>query len=122
MSRPRKRRRVCGLPQYHTFGPYIDGRGNEQIYINMTIEEYEVIRLIDLEGHDQERCAEIMDVARSTVQRMYIGAKQKVADCLVNGKVLKIEGGDFIICEEENCLQGCRVGHRHGNGNRNHKR
>ncbi len=59
----------------------------------LSVEEYETIRLIDLEGLEQKECAERMGVARSTVQRMYSHAKTKVADSLANGKVLKIEGG-----------------------------
>lgn len=117
MSRPRKRRRVCGLPKYQLFGPNTEGNGHNQI-IKMSIEEYEVIRLIDLEGLEQEQCAEIMEVARSTVQRMYIVAKQKVADCIVNGKTLRIEGGDYIICEYDDCEPGCRGGYRYGQRNR----
>ena len=90
MPRPRKRRRVCGMPNYRVFGPLNGVVGDEENII-LTVEEYEVIRLIDLEGLEQEECAERMDVARSTVQRMYVDAKKKVADSLVNGKILKIE-------------------------------
>ena len=83
-----------------------------------SVEEYEVIRLIDLEGLEQEQCAERMDVARSTVQRMYTEAKQKVADSLVNGKILRIEGGDYILCEgdEDPCIPCNRGPHRHRRG------
>ena len=115
MARPRKRRRVCGMPKYITFGPINRLDENNEV-ITLTVDEYEVIRLIDLEGFEQEQCAEKMGVARSTVQRMYVAAKQKLADCLVNGKVLKIEGGDFVV-SNINCgkCSFCRGGrHRHG--------
>ena len=64
-----------------------------------------------MEGLEQEECAERMDVARSTVQRMYSEAKRKVADSIVNGKVLRIEGGDYILCEldRETCILVIKV-------------
>lgn len=116
MARPRKRRRVCGMPNYRVFGP-LNGNIDDE-YIILSIEEYEVIRLIDLEGLEQGECAERMEVARSTVQRMYQEAKRKVADSLVNGKVLRIEGGDYIICnmEGEQCIPCNRGRYRRRHG------
>ena len=66
----------------------------------MTVEEYETIRLIDLEGLTQEECAESMNVAQTTVQRIYNDARRKLAHSLVNGAVLKIEGGNYKLCDE----------------------
>lgn len=116
MSRPRKRRRVCGMPNYRVFGP-INGKINKETIV-LSVEEYEVIRLIDLEGLEQQQCAERMEVARSTIQRMYREAKEKVADSLVNGKILKIEGGDYILCDLDHnqCTPCNRKRHRHGSG------
>ncbi|RCX16380.1 uncharacterized protein DUF134 [Anaerobacterium chartisolvens] len=79
------------------------------------MDEYETIRLIDLQGFTQEECSEQMNIARTTVQRIYNDARKKLADCLVNGKVLVIEGGDFKLCDGllESCgCGGCRR-HRH---------
>lgn len=114
MPRPRKRRRVCGLPDFKEYGP-IDFKDNEGI-VTMTVEEYEAIRLIDLEEMDQEHCAEKMNVARSTVQRIYNDARKKVADSIVNGKFLKIEGGDYKVCEDDLTRTGCGICHRHRRG------
>lgn len=61
-------------------------------------DEYEVIRLLDYAALTQEQCAEKMNVSRSTVTRMYDTARQKMADALVNGKKIRIEGGDVIVC------------------------
>lgn len=120
MPRPRKLRRVCSLPDFRIFGPINEAVNREGLII-MTVEEYEVIRLMDLEGLEQEQCAERMGVARSTVQRMYIEAKRKVADSLVNGKMLKIEGGDYVLCDIDNnmCSPCFRGRHRHGHGRNN---
>lgn len=84
----------------------------------MTVEEYETIRLIDLEGLTQEESAERMDVARTTVQRIYGEARQKIAEALVGGKVLKIEGGDYQLYDDSERIYGCRKcrKHRHGPG------
>lgn len=66
--------------------------------INMTVEEYETIRLIDLEGKTQQECSDRMEVARTTVQGIYDVARKKLADALVNGKHLHIGGGDYELC------------------------
>ena len=63
-------------------------------------DEYEAIRLIDLGGLQQEQAAAQMGVARTTVQAIYNSARRKIADCVVNGKALRIEGGDVEVCEK----------------------
>ena len=67
--------------------------------IVLTVDEYETIRLLDKKGYSQEQCAESMQIARTTVQRIYEIARKKIADALIDGHPLKIEGGDFIICD-----------------------
>ena len=118
MARPRKWRRVCTLPKVSVFGPVDLSLGVNKIII-MTVEEYESIRLMDLEGLNQQECAEVMGIARSTIQRIYDDARRKLADSMVNGKILKIEGGDYKLCndfgDKENC-DGC-ICHRHRHGN-----
>ena len=61
MPRPTKWRKVCYMPRNTVFGPMDKEAGLEPI--NMTVDEYETIRLIDLEGLTQEECAEGMNVA-----------------------------------------------------------
>ena len=68
MPRPSKRRRVCGRPACARFGPRGQERTPEEPFVSMTLDEYECIRLMDLEGLTQEQCAAQMEVARTTVQ------------------------------------------------------
>ena len=72
--------------------------------VTLGLDEYEAIRLIDREGLQQEQAAAQMGVARTTVQAMVGAARRKIADCLVEGKILRIEGGDVAVCERR---EGC---------------
>lgn len=109
MPRPRKRRRVCSLPRRNRFGP-LDGVDESRTVI-MTVDEYETIRLIDLEEMTQEDCAKQMDVARTTVQSIYAEARKKLAKALVKGFPLLIEGGVYKLCDDvETCGRHCRRG------------
>lgn len=111
MPRPRKCRKVCCLPDSSRFGP-MDSSIDQDWYVTMSIDEYETIRLIDLQGFTQEECAGQMSVARTTIQGIYNDARTKLADALVNSKILRIEGGDYQLCDglEESCgCGGCRM-------------
>lgn len=83
----------------------------------MTVDEYETIRLIDRQGFSQEECGQYMHVARTTVQQIYNNARKKVARALVDGMILKIEGGDYSLCDgrEISCECGGCKKHRCGN-------
>lgn len=66
----------------------------------LRIEEMEAIRLKDLVGLDQEACAERMGVSRPTFQRILVEARRKVAEVLVEGKALRIEGGAYDLAQD----------------------
>lgn len=100
MPRPKKYRRVCGKPRSSGFAP-LCGCASQPQSVVMTVDEYEVVRLLDLENLTQEEAALRMDVARTTVTGIYNTARKKLADCIVNGKILLITGGDYKICEAE---------------------
>ncbi|MGI6659362.1 MAG: DUF134 domain-containing protein [Dethiobacteraceae bacterium] len=106
MARPRKRRKVCCLPERNLFGPLSSVPTDQDVTI-LTVDEFETIRLIDLEGLKQEECAERMNVARTTVQRIYNDARKRIAEAIVNGSVLKIEGGDYKLYDESERAHGC---------------
>lgn len=98
MPRPCKQRRVCAMPGCLRFGP-VEGGKPELPPIAMAVDEFEAIRLIDYEGLTQEACAARMNVARTTAQAIYAGARSKVAECLVTGRELTIQGGAYVLCD-----------------------
>lgn len=95
MSRPTRCRRIEQLPVYRSFSPD-DIIAAESI--EMTVDEFETLRLLDKEGLNQEACAAKMNIARTTVTAIYDSARKKVAEALVTGKRLLITGG---CCEFE---------------------
>lgn len=104
VARPTKWRKVGFIPNIQYFVPY--GADHDSIQENiMRIEELEALRLKDLEGMEQESCAEQMEISRQTFQRILSAARAKVADSLINGKAIRIEGGNYTrnICPVQ-CL------------------
>jgi predicted DNA-binding protein (UPF0251 family) len=75
----------------------------------MTLDEFEAVRLADLDGLYQEQAAEQMNVSRPTFSRIIESAHRKVADVLVHGKALRIEGGPVHASGRRQC---CRVHER----------
>ena len=76
--------------------------------IRLSVEEAEALRLKDLEGLEQEQGAEKMNISRPTFQRVLALARKKMADALLNGKAIRIEGGNFEIAYRR---FRCRSGH-----------
>ena len=96
MPRPPKCRRVEFLPDATFFKPAgIPLRVLEEVCLS--VEEAEAIRLKDLEGLEQEQGAERMLVSRPTFQRILSSARFKIANALLNGKAIRIGGGNFEI-------------------------
>lgn len=95
MARPCKRRRVWMEPEYSRFLP--DGTPAEGCEV-LTVDEFEAIRLLDLESLTQEQCARQMGIARSTVADICESARRKIAGSLVYGRPLVISGGHYHIC------------------------
>jgi predicted DNA-binding protein (UPF0251 family) len=94
MGRPVKWRHIGQLPPVVQFVP-ADAASNAAESNTLLVEEYEAIRLKDLEGLEQEECAQRMQVSRPTFQRVLATARQKVADSLINGRGILIGGGNY---------------------------
>ena len=110
MPRPQKQRCICSLPRAEGFAPQGCGASGS---VNLTYDEYEAIRLLDHMQMTQEQCAAQMMVARATVTAIYDAARRKVAEALVCGRELVIEGGDFSVCEHGgHCCGRCGQGER----------
>ena len=79
MARPKRKRMVCWEPDYIHFQP--DGISpSEQIILS--VDEYEVIRLVDFEKKTHEETARQMQISRTTVTEIYESARFKLADCI----------------------------------------
>jgi len=93
-------------PAYDSFIPE---KASQKKEVVLTIDEYETIRLIDLEKLTHEQCARQMDISRTTVTQLYETARYKIADSIINGKRLLISGGHYRICDGTNscCRKKC---------------
>jgi len=75
--------------------------------VRLSVEEAEAIRLKDMEGLEQEQGAERMNISRPTFQRVLASGRQKMADALLNGKAIRIEGGNFEMASRRfKCFNG----------------
>ncbi|KUO76943.1 MAG: hypothetical protein APF77_18995 [Clostridia bacterium BRH_c25] len=101
MPRPRKCRMVRFVPDNPCFHPQL--RNAEEVVLN--VEEVEAIRLSDFLSLDQDAAADSMDVSRGTFQRIINEARWKLADALVNGKIIRIEGGDYKVTSDKPCCK-----------------
>ena len=102
------------MPETPEFVPVCGGQDRPAVIL--TVDEYEAIRLIDKQGFSQEECGAYMHIARTTVQQIYTLARKKLADALVEGRPLKIQGGDYQLCDGREAYCACGGCHRHRYG------
>lgn len=121
MSRPCCQRRIGFVPGVTYFKPAgIPLRDLEEVVV--ALDELEALRLADLQGLYQEKAAEQMKISRPTFARVVESARKKVADALINGRALRLEGGPIIhppipaTPEERRGGWGGRRGCCHGRG------
>ncbi len=106
MVRPKKCRWVCSEP----FVDYFKPRGVPMTAlekVDLTVDELEAVRLKDLEGLDQEHAADAMKISQPTFHRVLESAHHKIAEGLVKGKAIRIEGGDYVIWKGERLFKCC---------------
>ncbi len=104
MGRPPKWRKVEFIPQDCYFKP-IGKPMYELEEVILKVEELEALRLKELEDLEQSECAERMEVSRQTFQRILNMAHKKMTEALVNGKAIRIEGGNYT---RNICILTCR--------------
>ena len=104
MPRPKKCRKVCRMPLADLF----EANTQNANTVILTVDEYECIRLVDYQGFSQEQCAQYMNVSRATAQLICDTARKKIAEALVKGCTIRIQGGDFCLCDgkEDACTCG----------------
>ncbi|MDD2957381.1 MAG: DUF134 domain-containing protein [Lachnospiraceae bacterium] len=96
MARPNKSRFVCRMPGCQEFCPATSAEHSVELLLS--IEEYEAIRLMDYAGQTQQEAAAQMQISRTTLQALYAEARKKLARFLVEGTLLKIQGGNYELC------------------------
>lgn len=94
-GRPRKLRRIANMPKIGQFSPR--GRPGRPDEAQLTLDQLEALRLADYDGLDQESAAGAMAVSRATFGRILREARKIVSGALVNGKIIRIYGGDVDI-------------------------
>lgn len=110
MPRPNKSRKVFSNPGVFHFKP-VGRKLKEHDEVELTLDEFEAIRLADYEGLYQEKAAEQMNVSRQTFGNIVNSAHKKIADFLINAKSLKISGGAIEMITDNNnfiCF-GCKL-------------
>ena len=95
MPRPRLQRIISAQPVVTVYKPVGVPVGSLE-WVNLTLDEFEAIRLIDDEGLDQEAAAGQMGISRPTVTRILASARGKIARFLTHGHALLIQGGPVI--------------------------
>lgn len=99
MARPSNPRRVCRVPEYKVFKPTGKGCSTREP-VEMTLDEFEAIRLSDMDGLYQEDGSKRLGVSRQTYARILTEAHRKVATAMVEGRFLVIEGGNIELCRK----------------------
>ncbi len=107
MSKPKKSRTV----KYPPMAVYFKPQGIPLFHlqqVTLSLDEYEAIRLVDYEGHDQEEAAGMMAVSRPTCARIVESAHKKIAEALTLAKAIRIEGGSYNLSANRYYCSECR--------------
>lgn len=98
-GRPKKYRIVRIDPRISQFSPR--GRPGRPDEVCLNLEEFEAIRLADFKGLDQKKAAQSMHISQQTFSRILRRARKTISEALVNGKIIRIQGGSYIITTQK---------------------
>ncbi|MDR3653812.1 MAG: DUF134 domain-containing protein [Paludibacter sp.] len=118
MPRPKQDRKICNPPLMQGFKPFGIPR-KFLSSVSLQFDEYEVVRLLDYEGLNQEQAAEKMNISRPTLTRIYEKARKTIAQAFVEGKMILIEGGNVQFDKD---WFRCKRCHKLVDGLENHVR
>jgi uncharacterized protein len=99
-GRPRSRRRIGEHRQWRCYAPQCSS-GEDPGSVSLLPEEIELMRLIDLEGLEQEEAAMVLGVSRKTAWKDIHAVRMKITDALVHGKIIEVR--DCTIRSEGSC-------------------
>ncbi len=98
-GRPKKYRIVSSDPKIAQFSPR--GRPGRPDEAELTMDEFEALRLADYRGQTQKEAAQAMHISQPTFSRILKKARYNLANGLINGKTIKIQGGTYVISSRE---------------------
>ncbi|MBM3246195.1 MAG: DUF134 domain-containing protein [Candidatus Omnitrophica bacterium] len=98
-GRPKKYRIIKQDPRISQFSPR--GRPGRPDEVNLGMDEFEAVRLADNQGLSQKEAAKSMRVSQQTFSRILGRARQTIADALIKGKIIKIQGGSYVISSRQ---------------------
>lgn len=98
-GRPKKYRIVRQDPKISQFSPR--GRPGRPDEVNLTMDEFEAIRLADFLGFSQKEAARSMRISQQTFSRIFKKARKNLANGLIRGTIIKIQGGHYVISSRE---------------------
>ncbi|ADG13512.1 protein of unknown function DUF134 [Methanocaldococcus infernus ME] len=98
-GRPKIPRLITELPKIRVFKPEVSCGE-----VVLTFEELEAIRLVDYLDYTQEEASKLMGISRRVLWNLLTSARKKIADALIHGKTIRIEGGTFELRTCERCI------------------
>lgn len=98
-GRPKKYRVVRLDPPVSQFSPR--GKPGRPDEVNLSIDEFEAVRLTDFMGFNQKEAAKSMHISQQTFSRILKKARKIVANGLITGKIIRIQGGSYVISSRE---------------------
>ncbi len=108
MPRPQNKRIVLEPPLYTEFKP-LGVKGPELEQVQLSLDEFEALRLADYQSLSHEAAAEEMGISRTTFTRLIEKTRKKIASFIIQGKLLAIEGGSIHF--RKNIIQCQSCGH-----------